>query len=614
MGVFAQMDDVFALFQHIAAGRDVVARVVIVGKVFRGDGEGELFALARLDGDLVEADEALGRFFDLAAVRIVRRFQIQLHDLFDHAGGIIDDPAADDQVAAGEAHFVQLLADLVVFIMQAVAEGIDDLFVVVEAGVVARRRFGRRRFVIAVIDVDALFVLVIGARLGVGEGAVGDVGPGGIFGLIGDPGIDQAAGGVDVADQHFGHGLEALGARVAHPEDGVDVVVVFQLGDLDDVGEVADDDDGIAVGLGECQHLALGLRQLHGVVRLAVVVGLGPLVVALEAQPADEDDADGALAGGLGAVIDGGVVLEDGVRAARARRLRAGRSVEARFARIEGEGRRRLHLRLDLGIDGKVCVQRLFGGDDVVEVHAHVRRARAAPAGGDIADAERRHLAVAGQREQTVVFEEGHALFRHFQRRFCRPVARLLFDLRGRIRVFKRARVGVGEERLVVLGSLFGDVPRIHHMPLPAAEGEVERRRIGVRGHRQHDHQHHDDGDDRQDDDAELFVAHFHCLHSLWLYLRPAEGTAAAPGRLAPAPLRIRCPKYNPKRRKLQGVQHKLEICNVNFKKPPPKERKGDFCACCGGAAMAVLVCVLRQGGKKNGGGLSFPLPAAAER
>lgn len=108
-------------------------------------------------------------------------------------------------------------------------------------------------------------------------------------------------------------------------------------------------------------------------------------------------------------------------------------------------------------------------------------------------------------------------------------------------------------------------------MPLPAAEGEVERRRIGVRGHRQHDHQHHDDGDDRQDDDAELFVAHFHCLHSLCLYLRPAEGTAAAPGRLAPAPLRIRCPKYNPKRRKLQGVQHKLEICNVNFKKTAPE-------------------------------------------
>ena len=138
-------------------------------------------------------------------------------------------------------------------IREAVAEGIDDRLVVVDKALLCRR------FVVAVAEVDALFVLggegggdvvVAHGDVALADVAVlvdgGGVHEGGIFGEVCRPDVDGVAGGVDLAGEDVAQRVKAGRTGAAYPKDGVYARVCLQFAQLHDVGRV-DDDDGLVV-------------------------------------------------------------------------------------------------------------------------------------------------------------------------------------------------------------------------------------------------------------------------------------------------------------------------------------------------------------------------------
>ena len=245
----AQAQNVVARFQHIAAALDLHALIVVAGHVFAVDGDGDFGAVAGLKhrglGKVAQDD---GRLFD-AALRVGCGI-VQLHDFFArHVARVFDGDGGGDAVAVllpGGGLFKTRIAE-------AVAEGIDDCFVVVD------KALFRGRFIIAVAEVDALFVL---GGEGGGDGVIarghvagadvavlvdgGGVDEGRIFGEVCRPDVDGVAGGVDLAGEDVAQGVKTGRAGAAHPEDGVHARIRFQFAQFHHVGRV-DDDDGLVV-------------------------------------------------------------------------------------------------------------------------------------------------------------------------------------------------------------------------------------------------------------------------------------------------------------------------------------------------------------------------------
>ena len=524
MTVGTQRDDVFALFEDIAAARAVavVMHVAVRGHIFFGEGEGKRFAAVRLDdARLIEGGEVDRSLFDgvFAVIIGIRRGIIQLHHAF-----------AGDVARVGDAHFYSdVVAHIVegddllleARIAEAVAEGIHHGGVVIE-GVVHLIR----RFIIAVADVDALFVFhersvdVHAVRIRtrvVIEGHL-HIGIGRVRGEVRRPQVDRLAGEILFAAQQVGKGLAADAAGIADPDDGV--YLVFAAHEDIQLHQRAGIDDrhhAVARLLGKADGLFFILGKLQFVLG-AVGIGVQLQVAALARVSADEHEARGIFTARRRARVDARVVLgEEGVAA------RAGVDIGDGLA---GRGAGRLahlfrrsaaHLGDDLfvhfkiGSDGRFHRLRFGIGAGIV-MHAVVHGARAEHRidGVEIAVAERRHRAPLFERQDllrrrsSAVFEEHEAL-----------VADPAGDLRRRFQRLFRGRI---------LGFVEFQIPRfrafdVRHMPLAPAEEVIQRHRIGVHhaGHRDDGRQ--QDRQDRHPDAQKRLVAHLLSCHKALLII-----------------------------------------------------------------------------------------------
>ena len=170
-------------------------------------------------------------------------------------------------------------------VTQAMAEGVSDH---VAVGIIASVAAAGNKILIAglvvfVAYVDALLIDHVAAALGgdiaaldiafVGSG--GEVPHSGGAEVVVAVGIDQAAGGVDLAGQDLGNGVDAGDAHVTDPQRGVDVVlVVLEEIDLQGVGGVDQHDglfdDAVLLHLGNVlQHFLLVVVERQ-IVDLAV--------------------------------------------------------------------------------------------------------------------------------------------------------------------------------------------------------------------------------------------------------------------------------------------------------------------------------------------------------
>ena len=234
-----------------------------------------------------EADEGDSGLFHtvLLVVVGVRALDVDLHSLL--AGGLagVGDLDIDGVGIVGSVILHIHIAVGKGGVAQAIAEGVSDH---VAVGIIASVAAAGNEILIAglvvfVAYVDALLIDHVAAALGrniaaldiafVGGG--GEVPHSGGAVVIIAVGIHQTAGGVDLAGQDLGHGVDAGDAHVTDPEGGVDVVlVVLEEIDLQGVGRVDEDDDlfdlTVLLHLGQVgQHVLLVLVQSQ-VVNLAV--------------------------------------------------------------------------------------------------------------------------------------------------------------------------------------------------------------------------------------------------------------------------------------------------------------------------------------------------------
>ena len=225
------------------------------------DGHGQRLGSARLDhAGLAEADEGDSGFFHtvLLVVVGVGALDIDLHGLFaGHVAGVGDLDGDGVGVIGGIVADVHV-ADVEVGVAHAVAEGVGHGVAVgvVACVAVAGDEVLVAGLVVLVAHIDAFLVDHVGLSLGghiaaldiafVGGG--GEVPHGGGAEVVVAVGIDQAAGGVDLAGQDLGHGIDAGDAHVTDPQCGVDVVlVVLEEIDLQGVGGI-DQQDGLFDG------------------------------------------------------------------------------------------------------------------------------------------------------------------------------------------------------------------------------------------------------------------------------------------------------------------------------------------------------------------------------
>jgi len=234
---------------------------VVGSNVALVDGHGQRLGSARLDhAGLAEADQRNGRLLDAVFLVVVGvgALDIDLHGLFaGHVAGVGDLDGDGVGVIGGIVADVHV-ADVEVGVAHAVAEGVShDVAVGVVACVAgAGDEVLVAGLVVLVAHIDAFLVDHVGLSLGghiaaldiafVGGG--GEVPHGGGAEVVVAVGIDQAAGGVDLAGQDLGHGIDAGDAHVTDPQCGVDVVlVVLEEIDLQGVGGV-DQQDGLFDG------------------------------------------------------------------------------------------------------------------------------------------------------------------------------------------------------------------------------------------------------------------------------------------------------------------------------------------------------------------------------
>ena len=391
--VVHQLDLVVACLEHVAARAEGVKGSHVL---FR---KGDRHGLGRAGRELAclgKAGQHDLRLLD-AALRIGRGV-IDLHHVLAGGGaGVRDlDLHGDGAAAVGKG----LDALLKARVAQAVAEGILHGAVIVDEAVRGRR------LVVAVADVDALGVFDVVAGVQVAVGEVAGVPEGGRRGQIVGIGIDQAAGGVDLAGQRAADRVEAHRAGTADPEGRVDAIL--QEAQLHRVGGVDEHDElREALRLHEREQVFLILGQLQivpSVVGLAVARGEHVLrqVAALAADAGEHDDR------GVGEVLR---LLQHRVGVSGCGDL-GGREVGAGIAALLGA--------LDAGAPielHKLLVHdepRILQPLDDVHIRGSVARAAAGAAVDriDSAVAEEVDLAAGSERQRGVLVAQQHDALR----------------------------------------------------------------------------------------------------------------------------------------------------------------------------------------------------------
>ena len=284
MGVVGGGEIVVAGIQNVGARAvGVIAGDIALVDVHGNDLGGAGGQLARL----AEADQSDGGLLDTVLLVIVGvgALHVELHGaLARDCAGVRDldsDGVNVQRVVVIDGH----IAELEIGVAQAIAEGVghDVAVGVVACVAVAGDEVLVAGLVVLVAHIDAFLVDHVGLSLGghiaalnitlIGNG--GKVPHSGGAVVIIAVGIHQTAGGVDLACQDLGHGVDAGDAHVTDPEGGVDVVlVVLEEIDLQGVGRVDEDDDlfdlTVLLHLGQVgQHVLLVLVQSQ-VVNLAV--------------------------------------------------------------------------------------------------------------------------------------------------------------------------------------------------------------------------------------------------------------------------------------------------------------------------------------------------------
>ena len=293
-------EEVVALVEDIRLG----VGIVVAGEVFGRNGDLHFYRLVRADFCLFGVEEHDGGLFNEVVPVIfgVRLLYIQLREEVAVFIGVVGDGDGGGDVAV----FAQVDGDVrhflrVIEIRDAVAEGVDDLFVVIPGGAVGgacRGRSVERRvgdavviagLIILVADVDAFRlddVIAAAVRRAAETGGAGSAGidrfvrPTGIFAhfcvyfadvhifiaaevhhrgsghVFISVCIGQGAGGVVFAGEHL-HDADALiVVDDAHVADGVYFVraAFGDVADLHGVAGVEEDDDRIAGVLGGVYH------------------------------------------------------------------------------------------------------------------------------------------------------------------------------------------------------------------------------------------------------------------------------------------------------------------------------------------------------------------------
>ena len=322
VGVVANGQVVGALGQNVGLGVGVVELpdrqaasgiLVLLGLDLEGLGGAGVEQLGLVEGHHLDSG-----LLDLVLLLVVS------------VGGLgidLDDGAAGDGAGVGDGHAqligvvcrvvghaVGLLVELGVG--QAVTEGVSDLVVVVPGRARGGPGGGVRLplaehavlvagLVVLVAYIDAFLINHVGlalcghiAALNIAfVGGGGEVPHSGGAEVVVAVGIDQAAGGVDLAGQDLGNGVDAGDAHVTDPQRGVDVVlVVLEEIDLQGVGGV-DQHDGL---FDDAVLLHLGNVLQHGLLvlveRQIVDIAVGK-VSALAANAGEGDDGGIAVLG-----------------------------------------------------------------------------------------------------------------------------------------------------------------------------------------------------------------------------------------------------------------------------------------------------------------------------
>ena len=444
-----------------ADGEVVVARVhdeglgvlaVVAGQQAHVHIHGNGLALAGLQGvGLFVVHQLQGGLFDavLLVVVGVGCAGVQLHDsLAGHIAGVGGGHGhGSGALVTGDNHAVQGL--LKGGVAHAVAEGIDHLVVVapgaiagghgaIGVGVGAGRGIGTAvaqhdvritGLVVTVAGVDALGLDQVGVDAGalskvrsVCPGDVAKVLHGGSQCTVLDEGIAQMGRGSHGAVQHVGHAVEAISTGVAHPQDGVNVGVLFQVGDLHGVGCVDQHDDLVEIGLCFLDHGHFFIAQaqdvaVDGVHAVCQAFLAGVVCTGFAADTAHHHDGSVAVLGVLGLKV--GVELLELVQ---------GQLVRIIVSGDLGVSRQDAAAELGLGpfLVRKECLVSCQGlrvqleaalGKGVKDLHGGlaVRHAAAAVAVNRsiAADAQHGDLGILGQRQGTVlVLQQGKGLLR----------------------------------------------------------------------------------------------------------------------------------------------------------------------------------------------------------
>ena len=260
-------------------------------------------------GSLAEADQRHGGLLHAVGLVIlgVGALNVDLHGLLTgHSAGVRDLDADVIGIVGGIILHVHI-AVAEIGVGQAIAEGIGHN---VAVGVVPRVAASGDKVLIAglvvlVAYVDALLINHIGAALfgdiaalniAVIDGGREVPHSGGAVVIVA-VGIHQAAGGVHIADQNLGHGVDAGDAHIANPEGGVNVIlVVLQEIDLQGIGRV--DEHNNLLNLAVLLHLGqIGKQCLLILVECQIVDLAVGQVCALAADAGEGDDGGIAVVG-----------------------------------------------------------------------------------------------------------------------------------------------------------------------------------------------------------------------------------------------------------------------------------------------------------------------------
>ena len=303
MGIGSGGEVIVAGIQNVGLG----AQTVICGQLFPRHCNGDGLSGAGLQNTgLGKAAQFHSGLFDLEFPVIVGvgRLEVDLHHVL--AGGIAgvgyrqgDRKGIGGRIIAGVEIRPGELG-----IAQAVAKGIGYLgCVIVVAGVaLSHDDILVAGLAIAIAHIDALLiegVILVAVQevdvipggsiggVGVGIGGAVEAHHSGGGGVVIAVGVHQASGGIDLAGENIGYGVESPGAGVADPQGRIDVVLL-QEGAGHGVGGVDEHDDSLKIFLHHGQHILLFLSQGEDIGAIHEL--LRGQIEQLAAQTGDDDN------------------------------------------------------------------------------------------------------------------------------------------------------------------------------------------------------------------------------------------------------------------------------------------------------------------------------------